>query len=126
LNQILNPILSIIQFIGNTEDYNSIIKYFLSRQKEIRDDRKLSIEGMIFFIIKEKEGTRNISYSDILAEMRLLDYTSNLNPRKLGSLLKQFEIKTIRKNTGFMIDVTDNKEKLKQIYHTFDLTGDTQ
>jgi len=40
--------------------------------------------------------------------------------------LKQFEIKTIRKNTGFMIDVTDNKEKLKQIYHTFDLTGDTQ
>lgn len=55
LNQILNPILSIIKFVGNTDDYNSIISYFLSRQKEMRTERQYSTEGMILTVIKERK-----------------------------------------------------------------------
>ena len=81
LNQILNPILSIIKFIGNTEDYNSIIQYFLSRQQEIRKERQHSVEGIIFTIVKEMKtkGVNFVSYQLIISETKRQDIASTLN-----------------------------------------------
>lgn len=123
LNQILNPILSIIKSVGKQEDYDNIIAYFRGRQKEMKEDRKFSIEGMIFTIIQEKESKKmeNIYYSHILLDLKDIDITSNMNPRKLWSLLKQYEIKTIRRNDGFVVPIRENRERLDVVYKTFDL-----
>lgn len=123
LNQILNPILSIIKSIGNREDYENIIEYFQWRQKEIREERKFSLEGMIFALIQEKESKNfgNIYYSHILADLKEMDNSSQMNPRKLGSLLKQHEIKTIRRNDGFVIPIQENRYQLDRIYKQYDL-----
>lgn len=124
LNQILNPILSIIKSVGKEEDYKNIVSYFLSRQKEIREERKFSLEGMIFAIIQEKESKNfgNIYYSHILGDLKEMDSSSQMNPRKLGSLLKQHEIKTIRRNDGFVIPIHENRERLDAIYKQYDLS----
>lgn len=124
LNQILNPILSIIKSIGKQEDYVNIIEYFKWRQKEIREERKFSLEGMIFAIIQQKETTNKqtiIFYSQLLQELREQDPTSSMNPRKLWSLLKQHEIKTIRRNDGFVIPIHENRHQLDRIYKQYDL-----
>lgn len=125
LNQILNPILSIIKSVGNKEDYENIIEHFQSQQKEMREERKFSLEGMIFAIIQEKEVSNKqsmIFYSQLLQELREQDPTSSMNPRKLGSLLKQHEIKTIRRNDGFVIPIHENRERLDAIYKQYDLS----
>ena len=123
LNQILNPILSIIKSIGKKEDYENIIAYFQWRQKEIREERKFSIEGMIFAIIQEKESKNfpNVYYSHILADLKEMDASSQMNPRKLWSLLKQHEIKTLRRNDGFVIPIRENRLELDRIYKQYDL-----
>ena len=123
LNQILNPILSIIKSIGKKEDYENIIAYFQWRQKEIREERKFSIEGMIFAIIQEKESKNfpNVYYSHILADLKDMDTSSQMNPRKLWSLLKQHEIKTLRRNDGFVIPIRENRLELDRIYKQYDL-----
>ncbi|EKD44369.1 MAG: hypothetical protein ACD_71C00161G0004, partial [uncultured bacterium (gcode 4)] len=123
LNQILNPILSIIFFVGNTDDYDSIIQYFLSRQKEIQHERQYSIEGMIFSIIKDRKekGNNFISYHTILSDIKRQENTSTLNGRKLGSILKQFHIKTLRRWEGFGLDTDDNSHILEPLYKTFGL-----
>ncbi len=123
LNQILNPILSIIKSIWKKEDYENIIAYFQWRQKEIREERKFSIEGMIFAIIQEKESKNfpNVYYSHILADLKEMDASSQMNPRKLWSLLKQHEIKTLRRNDGFVIPIRENRLELDRIYKQYDL-----
>lgn len=123
LNQILNPILSIIKSIGKKDDYENIIAYFQWRQKEIREERKFSIEGMIFAIIQEKESKNfpNVYYSHILADLKEMDASSQMNPRKLWSLLKQHEIKTLRRNDGFIIPIRENRLELDRIYKQYDL-----
>lgn len=123
LNQILNPILSIIKSIGKKDDYENIIAYFQWRQKEIREERKFSIEGMIFAIIQEKESKNfpNVYYSHILADLKEMDTSSQMNPRKLWSLLKQHEIKTLRRNDGFVIPIRENRLELDRIYKQYDL-----
>lgn len=107
------------------KDYANIVSYFLARQKEIREDRKFSDEGLVFSIIQHKESNPSgiIYYSEILSRLKELDATSNVNPRKLGSLLKHYEIRTIRRNDGFVIPVRDNRDRLDSIYKTFDLNG---
>ena len=124
LNQILNPILSIVKSVGKEEDYKNIVSYFLSRQKEIREERKFSLEGMIFAIIQEKESKSfsNIYYSHILADLKEMDSGSQMNPRKLGSLLKQHEIRTTRRNDWFVIPIHENRERLDAIYKQYDLS----
>ncbi len=89
----------------------------------MKEDRKFSIEGMIFAIIQEKESKKmeNIYYSHILLDLKDIDLTSNMNPRKLWSLLKQYEIKTIRRNDGFIVPIRENRERLDIVYKTFDL-----
>lgn len=121
LNQILNPILSIIKSIGNEKDYKDIIEYFLDRQKEIKEDRKFSIEGMIFALIQDStsKGINPLPYSHILVGLKEEDTSSNMNPRKLGSLLKQYDIRTIRRSNGFAIPTDINREKLEAIYKSF-------
>ncbi len=124
LNQILNPILSIIKSVGKEEDYKNIVSYFLTRQKEIKEDRKFSLEGMIFAIIQEKEAKnfQTIYYNHILLDLKDMDHTSNMNPRKLGSILKQNEIRTIRRNDGFVVPIRENRERLDALYKQYDLS----
>jgi hypothetical protein len=100
------------------------VSYFLTRQKEIKEDRKFSLEGMIFAIIQEKEVKKfeTIYYNHILLDLKEMDHTSNMNPRKLGSLLKQHEIRTIRKNDGFVVPIRENRERLDALYKQYDLT----
>lgn len=127
LNQILNPILSVIHYVGNHHDAESIKAYFRTRQKDIRDDRRFSLEGMVFAIIKEKYELyheETISYATILEHMKEQDSTNGINPRKLGSLLKQFEIRTQRRNTGYVIGIPENRERLERIYVSLGLEGE--
>lgn len=79
---------------------------------------------MIFAIIQEKESKNfgNIYYSHILGDLKEMDSSSQMNPRKLGSLLKQHEIKTIRRNDGFVIPMHENRERLDAIYKQYDLS----
>lgn len=123
LNQILNPILSIIKSIWKKEDYNNIISYFKERQKEIKEERKFSFEGMIFAIIQEKEHKNfpNVYYSHILADLKEMDSSSQMNPRKLWSLLKQHEIRTLRRNDWFVVPIRENRLQLDRVYKQYDL-----
>lgn len=100
------------------------MSYFLTRQKEIKEDRKFSLEGMIFAIIQEKEekNFQTIYYNHILLDLKDMDHTSNMNPRKLGSLLKQHEIRTIRRNDGFVVPIRENRERLDALYKQYDLS----
>lgn len=121
LNQILNPILSIITFMGNTKDYEAIKEYFMWRQKEIRGDRRFSFEWTIFSIIRDIEarGQAFISYQAILDEIKKQENVSTLNNRKIGSILKQFSIRTIRRWNGFWLDINDNLATLGRLYRDF-------
>jgi hypothetical protein len=51
----------------------------------MKEDRKFSDEGLVFSIIQHKEANPSgiIYYSEVLARLKELDTTSNMNPRKL-------------------------------------------
>jgi len=76
---------------------------------------------MIFALIQDSisKGINPLPYSHILVGLKEEDASSNMNPRKLGSLLKQYDIRTIRRSNGFAIPTDINREKLETIYKSF-------
>lgn len=121
LNQILNPIFTLMSYFWKEEDKTKLIEYFQKKQEEIKQDRRLSLEWTIFGIIKEKtKDNWYISYSDIVDSLKEFDWWyHNITPRKLWSLLRQFEILPERKNSWYYVNISKNGDKLGQIYKTF-------
>ena len=126
LNQIINPILSIINFVWNKKDYENIISYFQTKQKEIKEDRKFTNEGLIFMIIKDKQDKwdKFIYYSKLLDDLKFRDDSILFNTRKLGSLLRQYDLRPIRRNEWFWLDLEQNIKTLNNIYHNFWLSDE--
>jgi hypothetical protein len=119
LNQIINPILSIID---NEDDRLLVIVNSLNYQNELKKDRYLSIEWQIFQIINDLfKNNESITYSNILYELSI-DY--KLHPRRLGSILKNHWIMVYRTNKWFKFDMNNNKDILEKHYREYSITND--
>lgn len=116
LNQIINPILSIIK---DEDDKITVISNSFNFQDELKNDRFLSIEWQIFKTINDLlKNTDNITYSDILDE---LWYEYKLHPRKLWAILKNHWINSHRTNKWFIIDIINNKDVLEKHYKAYSI-----
>ena len=119
LNQIINPILSVID---DEDDKTVVILNSLNYQDELKKDRYLSIEWQIFQVINDLfKNTDSITYSSILYELGM-DY--KLHPRKLGSVLKNHWIIAYRTNKWFKIDLNNNNDVLEKHYKEYSITND--
>lgn len=118
LNQIINPILSVID---DEDDKTIVILNSLNYQDELKKDRYLSMEWQIFQVINDLfKNSESITYSSILYELGI-DY--KLHPRKLGSVLKNHWIIAYRTNKWFMIDISNNKDVLDKHYREYSITN---
>ena len=119
LNQIINPILSIIT---NEDDKKIVIQNSINYQKELKKDRYLSVEWQIFQIINDlfKDNTY-ITYWNILDE---LGFDYKIHPRKLWSILKNHWIEADRTNKWFKIDLICNKSILEKHYREYSITDE--
>jgi len=116
LNQIINPILSVID---NEDDKTIVIMNALNYQDELKKDRFLSMEWQIFQVINELyKDNDSITYSSILKELSI-DY--KLHPRRLGSILKNHWIIAYRTNKWFKIDLGKNKHVLDKHYKGYSI-----
>lgn len=116
LNQIINPILSIIK---DEDDKIVVILNSLNYQTELKNDRFLSAEWQIFRVIYDLlQNTDTITYSDILDE---LWFEYKLHPRKLWAILKNHWINSHRTNKWFKIDVINNKDVLEKHYKAYSI-----
>lgn len=119
LNQIINPILSII---NDEDDKTIVILNSLNYQTELKNDRFLSIEWQIFRIINDLlKNTDNITYTDILDE---LWFEYKLHPRKLWAILKNHWIHSHRTNKWFKIDIMNNKDVLDKHYKAYSINDE--
>jgi len=120
LNQIINPILSVID---DEDDKMVVILNSLNYQDDLKKDRYLSIEWQIFQVINElfQNNSWSITYSNILNE---LSFDYKLHPRKLGSILKNHWIIAYRTNKWFKIDLSNNKDILEKHYKEYSVTSD--
>ena len=116
LNQIINPILSLI---SDEDNRTIVIMNSLQFQEELKKDRFLSIEWQIFNIIYQlSQNTTNtsISYWDILDE---LNFDYKIHPRRLWWILKNHRITPYRAKQWFRIDLNINKDVLEKHYKEF-------
>lgn len=119
LNQIINPILSII---NNQDDKDVVILNSFNFQNDLKKDRYLSLEWQIFQVIHNLfKKSESITYFDILNDLNS-DY--KLYPRKLWSILKNHSIVTHRTNKGFKIDLISNKNILERYYKEYSILSD--
>jgi len=118
LNQIINPILSVID---DEDDKIVVILNSLNYQDELKKDRYLSLEWQIFQTVHDLLlKNESITYSSILYEIGI-DY--KLHPRKLGSILKNHWIIAYRTNKWFQIDMNKNKDVLEKHYREYFITN---
>ena len=121
LNQIINPILSLI---SNDDDRSIVIMNSLNFQEELKKDRFLSVEWQIFHAIYEffNDSSRtSITYWNILDE---LGFDYKIHPRRLWWILKNHWIIPHRSNKWFIIDFNTNKDVLEKHYKEFFIIND--
>lgn len=75
----------------------------------------------MFQVIKDRENKNDIyvSYAELLQDMSAFDERMMLTSRKIGAILKQYNIVPERKNSGFFINIFDNKKSLQNAYAIF-------
>ena len=118
LNQILNPILSLID-CQDTEQV--VIDHLLQKQKDLKDERKASILGVVLEIIWNSMNSFNetISFENIITSLEMAEWKTFLTPRKLWSLLRQNGIKGTRRNYGTVIEFHENGEDLIRLFQEY-------
>ena len=120
LNQIINPILSIVD---NEKIEDIIIENLKHKQQDIKEDRKNSIFWAILSIIKHKSSDNNeLYYKGILDDLEVVEWKNGFTNRKLWGLFKQNRLKTKRKNDGTIIDRVTNNEELERLYFEYSIT----
>ena len=119
LNQIINPILSLVK-TQKVEDL--IIKNIKEKQSEIKIDRRNSLLWAILSILFTRFKWKNeIYYMDILNDLEDTEWRFNFSTRKLGSLLKQNWLKWHRKNNWTVIQFDENIDELKRLYNEYSI-----
>jgi len=119
LNQIINPILSLVQ-IKDVEKL--IINSIKSKQNEIKIDRKNSLLWAILWIFFIKFKWKNeLYYMDILNDLENIEWRMNFTTRKLWSLLKQNWLKWYRKNDWTVIRFDENVNELQRLYEEYSI-----
>lgn len=119
LNQIINPLLSII---NDRDDKDVVIMNSFNFQEEIKKDRYLSVEWQIFQSIHDLFlNEKSLTYSDIID---WLEYKDKMYPRKLWSILKNHWIVAYRTNQWFRIDYESNKDVLNKHYKEFSILSE--
>lgn len=119
LNQIINPILSIID---NSNIEKLVIDSLIKKQNDIKEERKNSIFWAILLIIKIKFESRDIIYfKDILYALDDIEWKHSFTNRKLWSLLRQNSLKIKRKNNWTIIEKYTNKDELDRLYKEYSL-----
>lgn len=122
LNQIINPILSLV---NNNSTKEIIINLLKNKQKDILEERRQSILWVILTIIHNKFHTlwiQEIYYKDLLDDIEVLEWTKTLNSRKLWSILKQNRLKWLRKNDWTVLVYEENKIELERLYNEYWVT----
>lgn len=119
LNQIINPILSLIDSIDIKD---LVIKSLVKKQNEIKEERKNSIFWAILLIIKIKFESRGILYlKDILKDLTEIEWKNSFTHRKLWSLLRQNSLKINRKNKWTVVEKIINKDELNRLYKEYSI-----
>lgn len=119
LNQIINPILSLVD---NREMEEIIIKNLKSKQEDIKEERNNSLLWIILSIIKRRLYNKEEAYyRDILDDLEVIEWKHYFNPRKLWSLLRQNSLKGFRKNDWTVIKKEENKEELERLYNEYSI-----
>jgi len=119
LNQIINPILSLV---NNPDIEKVIIDNLKTKQKEIKEDRKNSLLWAILSILKSKFKDNNeIYYKTILDDLEVIEWKINFSSKKLWSLLKQNWLKGFRKNDWTVLSLFNNSEELERLYNEYSI-----
>ena len=119
LNQIVNPLLSLIKINSVKEE---VLKNIKNKQEEILEDRKNSVLWVILEIIYKKFKKDNDVYIKyILDQLSIIEWRNNFTARKLGSLLKQNWLKTYRKNNWTVVRLENNEIELNRLYAEYNI-----
>jgi len=119
LNQIINPILSLVD---NNEIEKIIIENLKNKQKEIKEDRKNSLLWALLWIIKTKFKTSDeLYYKDILDDLEVIEWKINFSSKKLWSLLKQNWLRSYRKNNWTVLILQTNQKELERLYNEYSI-----
>lgn len=115
LNQIINPILSLVD---NEEIEKLIIDNLKAKQIEIKEDRKNSLLWAVLSIIKSK-NINEIYYKDILDDLEVMEWKINFSSKKLWSLLKQNWLKWYRKSDWTILVKDNNLNELERLFKEY-------
>lgn len=115
LNQIINPILSLVD---NEEIEKLIIDNLKMKQIEIKEDRKNSLLWAVLSIIKSK-NINEIYYKDILDDLEVMEWKINFSSKKLWSLLKQNWLKWYRKSDWTILVKDNNLNELERLFKEY-------
>lgn len=115
LNQIINPILSLVE---NEEIEKIIIDNLKMKQIEIKEDRKNSLLWAVLSIIKSK-NINEIYYKDILDDLEVMEWKINFSSKKLWSLLKQNWLKWYRKSDWTILVKDNNLNELERLFKEY-------
>ena len=117
LNQIINPILSLVK---SKKAEEIIIRSIRSKQDEIKVERKNSLFWAVLWILKNSfEKSDEVYLMYILEQLEIIEWKFNFNARKLWSLLKQNWIKSHRKNNWTVIRRSENENELDSIFNEY-------
>ena len=115
LNQIINPILSLVD---NEEIEKLIIDNLKMKQIEIKEDRKNSLLWAVLSIIKSK-NINEIYYKDILDDLEVMEWKINFSSKKLWSLFKQNWLKWYRKSDWTILVKDNNLNELERLFKEY-------
>jgi len=120
LNQIINPLLSMIEK-DDTDMKDLVIEYLKWKQDDIKLERQNSMLWEVLNIIQRhwRSGNSEVTYRYILDTLEIDDLKATMNPRKLWSLLKQNLIVWKRKNAWTVVDIHENSKELERLYKEY-------
>jgi len=121
LNQIINPLLSII---SNSEHKQIILDHLKEKQSLIKDQRRESYLWVILDIIHRYMWNwyLEVPYSKILEEFEIIEWRTNMTARKIWSLLTQNSLKGHRKNSWTVLEFHTNHNELERLFKEYGIT----
>jgi hypothetical protein len=119
LNQIINPILSIVK---SKKARDVIISSVRNKQEEIKVERKNSLLWAVLGILQvEFNKSDEVYLMVILERLEAVEWRINYSARKLWYLLKNNGIKSHRKNNGTVVRKSDNENELKRLFYEYSI-----
>lgn len=119
LNQIINPMLSIIP---DDEAKKVIIGSISKKQETIKKDRKDSLFWTVLHIIKIRfNSSEEVYFKDIIHDMEKYEWKLFFNSRKLWAMLKKNSITRYRKNDGTVVRKHENIEEFTRLCREYSI-----